>query len=539
MKLVSHLPVAMFLIALATIAAFSAQATAAPLNEKGLTALIEAGFDDQEILAKLEKDGIAFEASAETIERLKQGGASEAVLKGVQAAKSPAAATPSKEAVKPIITFESVITLLQNGVESELIIAKLSKSAATYTLGADQEQQLRDAGATEELIRSMKEGAKGADAPEPISDLALVLDVSASMNEKTADGRTKIEVAKEVVSELVRRIPEGLNVSVVVYGHAPGCSAVKVLRPLAELKAADRDPLISQIQGLPAVGNTPIALALRQAGEQFTGRKTYCGLVLITDGIESCNGDPSAEAARLAENPMLRFGVNVVGLGLKPAESAATSQIAKSGKGQYYDAQDGAQLLAAINEVTKKLDKGAEPAPFNPKAPTGRRAVVVVKPSVQMPAMKEIVLVKPDASYYTVESYKINKVNQYDAEARQPSAEAVDVWWVPEQGLPVVMVARFENPEREVKKLRPEDYLGMVRVTSESKDSKAKVVLTPANTSDYTVDSYKVQEIIGLNQDLVAPVGTYMLWIVEPDQKPTLLEEEVQVAGGQVTAIEY
>jgi Mg-chelatase subunit ChlD len=511
-------------------------AAAAPLKEQGLSALAAAGFDDAEIIAKIKKDGIAFEANAETLGRFRQAGVSEAVLKAVEEAGGPAAKVKSSA---PLMAFDSVIDLLEGGVDSELIIAKLRQSAATYTLSVEQEKQLRGAGASDDLIRAMKEGAKDANAPEPISDLALVLDISASMNEPTADGRSKIDVAKEVVGELVRRIPEGLNVAVVVYGQAPGCSAVKVLRGLSELRTADRELLASQLQSLTAVGNTPIALALRQAGEQFAGRQTYCGIVLITDGLESCNGDPAAEAARLAENPMLRFGVNVVGFGLKPAESAATAQIANNGKGNYYDAQDRTQLLAAIQEMTKKLDQGAEPAPLNPATPTGRRAVVVVGPQVKMPALKEIVSVKPGASYYTVESYKINKVNKYDAEIRQPSSEAVDLWWVPQEGIPVLMVAQFENTERQVKRIRPEDYLGIVRLSSPETGENSRVVVTKLETSAGTVDSYKVQESKGLNKDMVVPVGTYMLWIVEQGQPATLLEAEVQVAGGQVSAYEY
>jgi Mg-chelatase subunit ChlD len=515
-------------------------AAAAPLQEKGVTALLEAGFEESEIIAKLETDGIAFEANAETLARLKANGASDALLKAIQAAKRPQAAPAPTPTAKPLIAFESIITLLENGVESDFIIAKLRKSPVTYTLSTEQEQQLRAAGASIELVAAMKQGVKDADSPEPISDLALVLDVSASMKEATADGRAKIDVAREVVGELVRKIPAGLNVSVVIYGHAPGCSAVKVLRPLAELKEADREPLVSLLQSLEPVGNTPIALALRHAGEQFGGRKTYCGLVLITDGMESCNGNPSAEAAKLAENPMLRFGVNVVGFGLKPAESAATSQIAKSGKGKYYDAQDGAQLLSAINEVTKKLEKSAEPAPFNPEAPKGRRAVIVMQPKVKMPPMKEIVTAKAgDASAGTLYAYKINGANQYDAALRQANPEPVDIWWVPETGLPVVMVAQFENTERETKQLRPEDYLGMVRVVAEDTGSKVRLVATTADSSAGTIGAYQVQEVAGFNQDMVLPVGTYKLWAVEENQPPTLLEEQVQVAGGQITAIEY
>ena len=512
---------------------------AAPLKEQGVTALTEAGFDEAEIIGKIEKDGIAFEANAETLDRLKQAGVSEGVLNAIKAAKV-ASAPPAGAA--PLIKFENILTLLESGIESDVIIGRIRKSPATYTLSVEQEKQLRDAGATAELIDAMKQGAKDGDTPEPISDLALVLDVSASMLEQTSDGRTKIEVAKEVVSDLVRKIPEGLNVTVVVYGHAPGCSAVKVLRGLSELKAGDREPLISQIQALPPVGNTPIALALRHAGEQFAGRTSYCGVVLLTDGLESCNGDPSAEAARLAENPNLRFGVNVVGFGLKPAESAATSQIAKSGKGKYYDAQNREQLLAVISEVTEKLDKGAEPAPINPVTPTGKRAIVVTSPTVKMPAITEIVTAKPEGgSASTLYAYRINAVNQYDAELRQPSGDPVDVWLIPAQGIAVRMVSGFENPERKVVKLRPEDYLGIVRVTSEAPSDKVRVIVTKPETGPAIVDyaSYKIQESNGYNQDMIVPVGTYMLWVAEEGKEPTLLEAEVQVAGGQVSAYEY
>jgi hypothetical protein len=523
------------LIFLSLVALISIAANAAPLKEQGLAALVAAGFEDDEIVAKIAKDGIDFTADAATIERLKQSGISEPVLKAIQAAKGPAAAT----SVAPLITFESIMSLLENGVESDLIIARLRKSAATYTLSLEQEDKLRAVGASLALIDAMKKGVKDADTPEPISDLALVLDVSASMNEQTADGRTKIDVAKEVVGDLVRKIPAGLNVSVVIYGHAPGCSAVKVLRNLAELKATEREPLIAELQSLTAVGNTPIALALRQAGQQFAGRQTYCGVILITDGLESCNGDPAAEAAKLAENPMLRFGVNVLGFGLKPAESAATAEIAKQGKGKYYDTQDREQLLSAIQEVTEKLDKGAELAPLNPVTPTGKRAVVVTNPSVTMPAIKEIVTAKPDASAGTLYASRINSVNQYDAELRQPSADPVDLWLVPEKGLAVQMVTRLENPERRVVKLRPEDYLGLVRVSSEDSTAKVKIAVTKPDASAGTIYAYVVQQADGFNQDMIVPVGTYMLWVTEEGQEPTLLEAEIQVAGGQVSAFEY
>ncbi|MBX7166172.1 MAG: VWA domain-containing protein [Pirellulales bacterium] len=506
---------------------------AGPLKEKGVTGMVDAGFEDGDIIAKIEKDGIDFAVDDAAIERLKSAGITDAVIEALKtAANQPA--IPGKQ----LVTFESVLSLLENGVDSDLIVVRLRKSGATFVLSSEQEKQLLAAGATDALLTAMKSRDKDADTAEPISDLAIVLDVSASMQEPTPDGRPKVEVAKEVVSGLIRQLPEGLNTAVVVYGHAPGCSAVKVLRNLKELKDAEKTDLIAAIQGLPAVGNTPIALALKQVGQQFANRKTYCGVVLITDGLESCNGDPSAEASRLAENPMFRFGINVVGFGLKPQESAATAEIAAAGKGRYYDAKNSEELSTAISEVTTRIGKGIEPAPFNPEAPKGRRAIVVLKPAIAMPSMKEIVLCELGASDGTLYAYDINKVTQYGEELRQPSADKVDVWWVPTEGMPVKMVAELENAEREVKQLQPEDYLGLIRVTTENRPLNTRIVVTTDDASPGTLYAYDVQEITGYNKDLVVPVGTYKLWVVEPDQKPMLLEESLQVRGGQVTVVE-
>lgn len=259
---------------------------------------------------------------------------------------------------------------------------------------------------------------------------------------------------------------------------------------------------------------------------------------MVTDGLESCNRDPAAEAAKLPENPMLRFGVNVVGFGLKPGERAATEEIAKQGKGKFYDAQDRDSLLAVIGEVAQKIEQNAQPTPLNRATPTGRRALVVVSPAVTMPKVKEIVTVREKATYYTVDCYAINRVNSYDAELRQPSDAPIGIWWVGESGIPVEMIGVFENPERKVVKLRPEDYLGIVRVTSDAPGENVRVVVTRAETSAITVENYKLQKCNGYNQDMVVPVGTYMLWIAPKGENPTLVEAEVQVAEGQASVYE-
>ena len=128
-----------------------------------------------------------------------------------------------------------------------------------------------------------------------------------------------------------------MYVAFIVYGHdmQSACQAVKVVRPLAELDDAGKSELVGVIAGLKAVGYTPIALGAGNS-RQGTGREENSGIVLITDGMESCHGNPAAVAAGLALNPKLTFGVNVIGFGVQENEQQAVEQIAKAGKGKYY-----------------------------------------------------------------------------------------------------------------------------------------------------------------------------------------------------------
>src|SRR5207248_9078328 len=114
-------------------------------------------------------------------------------------------------------------------------------------------------------------------------------------------GTTKMEAAKKVVTELMEKIPNGRRVAFLIYGHDRElkCQAVKIVRPLSEIDDAAKAQLKGAIAELQPVGHTPIALALRTAGEELAKATGSCQLVLITDGMETCHGDPSKEAAEL------------------------------------------------------------------------------------------------------------------------------------------------------------------------------------------------------------------------------------------------
>src|SRR5206468_2225783 len=83
------------------------------------------------------------------------------------------------------------------------------------------------------------------------------------------------------------------------------------------------------------MGHTPIAGALRLLEAELKGKvEGLCEVVLITDGMETCHGNPAIEARRLAQSLKLLNGVNVVGFDINPKEREAVKQIAEGGAGK-------------------------------------------------------------------------------------------------------------------------------------------------------------------------------------------------------------
>ncbi|MGI8978637.1 MAG: discoidin domain-containing protein [Pirellulaceae bacterium] len=339
-----------------------------PVSEAAIVKLIELEIEDAEIIANIGKNGVGFEANDETVQRLKDAGASADVVAAVQ--KSAAKPKPGAKKAPKAVTLPDVVELLENGASEETLLALLKKSPTVFTLGADDETALKKAGASAELLAAMKGTRElSPQTAELITDFAIVLDCSGSMKELTKEGETKMVAAKRVVTDLVQKIPEGMNVTFVIYGHEVfgaaddprNCQAVKIARPLTALDVAGKAELSSLIAGLKPTGTTPIALSLRIAGEELIKNDAFCGLVLITDGLETCKGDPVAEAARLAGNPKLTFGVHVVGFGAKPEEDKALAEIAKAGKGKYYGADSAAELTDSFDTIAKELKTAALP----------------------------------------------------------------------------------------------------------------------------------------------------------------------------------
>lgn len=496
------------------------------LTEDDLSTLLKLKIKEAEIVSRIKEDGVGFAVDAAALARLKKAGATDALLAAVQKAGEAKGGDKAQA-----VTYEQVIQLLKLRISQEEIMRRLEQSPTRFVLGADQIAELKSLKASDALIAAMRERPPAKQLKE-ISDIAIILDCSLSMTEKTDDGKVKMDVAREVVSELVRKIPQGLRVSFLVYGHEPGCK-VKVVRPLGELNAAGRDSLVKYINTLKPTGNTPIALALEEAGKELAKSDNYCGVILITDGMETCSGKPAEVAAKLAQNPKFTFGVNVIGFGVNEEEKVAVREIAIKGKGENYDPKNAAELRAALDKVVKEI-KVAEAPP--PKVLAGYRAIKILAPTkLKLPDLKEMKLYDHGKWANAFRGSPLAVMTKYGEEFRLPSDEKYEIHFSCQGNNQVLnMVAEISIKERKVVEIRPDDYLGIVRVSGTGQPKPSLVYLRHPEQSFGS----NVQEVDNYGKDLVVPAGTYDLFVKTGTNNGNLIERKLVVKAGEIVTID-
>lgn len=202
--------------------------------------------------------------------------------------------------------------------------------------------QVVDARAKETIVDPTKEG------------VMLLIDASASMREALPDGTMKVTAAKQVIETMVKDyLPEGTNFGMRVFGHRGGenCKS-ELMLPLGPIEKEVIKNKLMFIRS-SSLGNTSLAEGISWALEDFKGISGTKRLVVLTDGEETCHGDPAAEIAKLAEAG-LDVVVNFVGFTLADESvKAEYSNWVQSTNGFYYDAQDSEELGLALQKAMK------------------------------------------------------------------------------------------------------------------------------------------------------------------------------------------
>ncbi|MDQ0315015.1 VWA domain-containing protein [Amorphus orientalis] len=202
----------------------------------------------------------------------------------------------------------------------------------------------------------------GTGSARAADDVMVIFDGSNSMWGQI-DGTAKIEIARDAMTELVGAWDKDTNLGLMAYGHRreADCSDIETIIPPRPM---DRDAFMSNVEGIVPRGKTPLTSAIEQAAETLSYRDNPATVVVISDGIESCNRDPCALAGQLKRSGV-RFTAHVIGFGLDSAEEQkGLACIAEETGGRFLTAANAGELRDAFKEVGSEVTQAApEPEP--------------------------------------------------------------------------------------------------------------------------------------------------------------------------------
>lgn len=180
----------------------------------------------------------------------------------------------------------------------------------------------------------------------------LLLDMSGSMNAPLPSGETRVAVAKRAAKGVAALLPEKAQLSLRLYGdQSPAarknCQDTQLVVPFGPA-GAQGDPIARKIDEARAQGYTPIAYALQQAANDFAADSKNRVIVLVSDGKETCHGDPVVAAKALATKGIV---IHAIGFIVDTAARMQLQSIARVSGGKYFDAPHGPELPNTLKEA--------------------------------------------------------------------------------------------------------------------------------------------------------------------------------------------
>lgn len=181
----------------------------------------------------------------------------------------------------------------------------------------------------------------------PITRILFIFDASQSMLGRWQSD-TKFNIAKHIISEMLDSIANLKNTEFAlrVYGHQyqyppQVCNDTKLEVPFA---AGNTGKIKSRLRTINARGTTPLAFSLEQSAKDFPPCANCRNIVvLITDGMEECGGDPCAVSKMLQKNGII-LKPFIIGIG-------QDFNLAFNCIGTYFDATNEKDLKKALNVV--------------------------------------------------------------------------------------------------------------------------------------------------------------------------------------------
>ncbi|TKB19944.1 MAG: VWA domain-containing protein [Mesorhizobium sp.] len=199
----------------------------------------------------------------------------------------------------------------------------------------------------------------------------IILDASGSMWAQI-DGKPKLEIARESLRTVLQSVPADDEIGFMAYGHRQkgSCEDIELIVPP---QAGSASAISAAADSMKFLGKTPLTAAVKKAAEALRYTEDKATVVLITDGLETCGGDPCALGKELKETGV-DFTADVVGFGLTADEGKQIACLAENTGGKYIQASDEKALQEALVETVAAPLPAPEPAPAPAPAPAPESA---------------------------------------------------------------------------------------------------------------------------------------------------------------------
>jgi hypothetical protein len=186
-----------------------------------------------------------------------------------------------------------------------------------------------------------------ARSPATRKNLEIILDASGSMKLPLGK-KTRWTTAHDVLQKMLATPPADFNVGLRIYGHRESspktCTDSELVLPIQKL---DPQAILHAAEAVHPRGETPLVYSVLQSTSDLkdVGGGT---VIVITDGEESCHGDPVKAAATLKASG-LDIVLNIVGFTLTgQAVQKQLGGFAQATGGRFYAAESGEALARAL-----------------------------------------------------------------------------------------------------------------------------------------------------------------------------------------------
>jgi von Willebrand factor type A domain len=180
------------------------------------------------------------------------------------------------------------------------------------------------------------------DAPEVV----MVVDGSGSMGEQWGGTGSRLDAAKRSIGQFVDGLPGDVDVALIEFG---GCNDIQ---RDSFYSPSQRGVLKGRVNGLQPRNGTPLGLSVERAGRIISSKRPGI-IVVVSDGADTCRGDPCAAAQAIAAaKPNVH--INVISIGGETNNAAQC--MAQSTGGHVYQPGNAIEMERAIRQASGEPD---------------------------------------------------------------------------------------------------------------------------------------------------------------------------------------